>query len=787
MLLCVKLSFLCISLGLIYAFYRIIRRFHPRYRFTRMSAKMRLVLSSAVLMGAIFCLRYAVGIYMGSTLPAEIYPRFNGFEEAFNSVLHTLQTFSMDEDYTLYIDNGKKMIQSLPGYTPFWGTAFGIYQSSLNVLAPVAGGAIIFEIIASFFPRIRLYVSSLFLFFKEKIYFSELNESSLALAKSIRRSHRWWQIGKPQIIFTDTYVDKDNEKSSEMANEAKMLGAILVQDDLTHLAKFPCLRKKYILIDQDEMNNLKTLTALADDRNYSHLKYAEVFLFSQNDIYTDVEFGVREKLRNKYKFKPRQMPVIVPVQSNRNLVWNLLSDLPLYEALVGKRLNAAGKRDLNVTILGSGGIGTEMLLSTFWCGQMLDCNLHIRIISNENKDDFCRRINYINPEILRSCAYADPLLKTEKKKDPIYAPPYADIDQIEYDVCLNDMPALLNTVLYDNTTIGDSDYFFVALGSDESNLSVAKKLREEIGRRHMAVSGNDRCVIAYVIFDADICQSLNAECSYSYSAANSCDIYMRAVGSLADVYSVRSVFMTDLRPLAQKADEAYNAKRNKKDLRINYNKRIKDPYAYYSNLARSVHLKYKIFSSGKIDTSVFDTGGFDNEQYKDALHEAAKRFIDAVSGSEYDIQLLHRLAWLEHRRWNAFMRTKGFCGTDVNNIEKYCKKTGSHKQIELKLHPCIVECDEKGIRGPGGGGDNQIFDEKGNLMKAYQLKCEDSDKWDLLDAVSYKVRDLVPQDENNEPYDFKLYDYPSDEVGMLTKKDDTFLPRLRKLLIFWRK
>ena len=57
----------------------------------------------------------------------------------------------------------------------------------------------------------------------------------------------------------------------------------------------------------------------------------------------------------------------------------------------------------------------------------------------------------------------------------------------------------------------------------------------------------------------------------------------------------------------------------------------------------------------------------------------------------------NRLQWLEHRRWNAFLRTMGYQHTDC--YKAYLEHTHGHKQMEAKLHPCLVECNMDGIHG----------------------------------------------------------------------------------------
>ncbi len=113
---------------------------------------------SACLLGAIWCLRYAVGYYtllfpQGGEIP------LTRMEELFNSAVHALQTMSMDEDYTEYIIQGKAMMGALFGDGTVLQSLYGIYAAVLNLVAPIAGGAILFQILANIFPQILLKLS----------------------------------------------------------------------------------------------------------------------------------------------------------------------------------------------------------------------------------------------------------------------------------------------------------------------------------------------------------------------------------------------------------------------------------------------------------------------------------------------------------------------------------------------------------------------------------------------------------------------------------------------------
>ena len=697
---------------------------------------------SLSLICSIWCLRYAVGYYDIITATEGTYT-LNRFEEIFNSIAHALQTFSMDEDYTGYILSGKAMLRDLFGVDTKWQTVYGVYASLLNFVAPIVGGAIIFEILASIFPKLKLR-SSYVAYWKEKYFFSELNDESLALAKSISLA-KYPIFRKPVIIFTDTYTDDENEKSSELLLEAKKLGAICIPDDLANIVKNKRGERRFFLIDREEIGNLQLLAKLSDKQNCRYLKGSEVYMFTDSDAYHQVEKQFFDKLKNVHGFSEDELPIFIPVNSYKNLITNLLSDLPLYEPIVKKERSKENPADLTVTILGTGSIGREMFLSAYWYGQMLDTRLHINVVSQESEKVFRSRIDYANPEILRTADKDDEILKVNSRGD--MADPYCTVRYYQCDVKSSDFISLIKNA---DGTLADSDYFLVALGSDEDNIAVADTVRRYVGERHISTHNAKRTVVAYVVYDSELARTLNGTKRYSF-VSEACDVYTCAIGSLDEVYSINNVFMQASVSLSQKAEEFYQSIQNKEKRASWHKGRSRDDYKYWANLARGKHLKYKIFSLGVYTDSIFE---LDGDEYRRSRDEAFEKYKNIVLGNcefpdekavKAHITLLHRMAWLEHRRWNAFTRVYGF--RHSSDYDTYAKQSGSYKQMDIKLHPCLVECDQLGIRG---AIDEHCAIDEETLFKA------DESELDLLDELSY---DLKKRGLNG--YDFKLYDYPN--------------------------
>lgn len=777
----------------------------------------KMLVISAWMILSVWFLRYAVGYYTIVTADAHT-ATLNWAEEMFNSMVHALQTFSMDEDYTTYILDGKQMMAALCGDKPFWQDAYGAYASVLNFAAPVAGGAIVFEILAGMLPKLWLKLSYINIF-RKKYFFSELNAASLALAKDIYRlQKKHW----PVLIFTDAYTEDGNEKDHELLLEAKQYGAICLRDDLVHVDKPRFGKREYYLMDENEFGNLQALMELTDQQHVWALANADIYLFVQSDAYVQLEKQViqkLEKLCQEGHIEKDEKPNILPVHGYRNLVHNLLVDVPLYEPLVGKE----DPEKLQVTVFGNGTIGTEAFLSIYWFGQLLvskgdtvhPCELTVNVVSQDSPEAFWAKMDYINPEIRQTvavlegaaCQMPGDILRYDscghKNK------PYCKVRYVQSDIKIG---SFMDGDTQDAQRVLGSDYFIIALGSDADNISVAQKLRRSIGKLHLE-SRASNAVIAYAVFDPNLCQALNTHKRWQLRKADKTDLYMYAFGSLEQVYSCDNVYMSKSALWAEETGNAYLKTQTKGNHLADHRARAKggenSDYNYWADLARAAHVKYKVFSLGWIDSSVFSYG--DAVKVDDPLKECPKRVSEEQPGRMMPADEYHRayirqccgnykaiaiasdpaylnekalelkkeiegkkhcLAWLEHRRWNAFTRTMGYQYTPGENI---LAVKGSQKDMPLKLHACLVEA-----RWPAPeNGQRYIqaeFGEDGRVLPETTLSDSMKDP-DALDVLSLQRRKRSPGSDDFKVYDYYRYefeDYLCDrEVAAKLNKDIT--------------
>ncbi|MDO5134263.1 MAG: hypothetical protein Q4D81_14975, partial [Eubacteriales bacterium] len=194
-------------------------------------------------------------------------------EKVFDSMVHALQTFSMDENYASYLKVGKEAIKRA-GY-PAWASVYGIIVSFLNVCAPVLGGALLLEILAGVFPYIRVRAS----LFRHVLIFSELNDASITLAEDICQKKNYTSFLKissgsipPLLVFTDAYPDRSSEPRSELFERAAAIGAVCIKTDLLHIPLRLAKTVSYFLMDQKADENVSTAaTLLQKDEKGSYL------------------------------------------------------------------------------------------------------------------------------------------------------------------------------------------------------------------------------------------------------------------------------------------------------------------------------------------------------------------------------------------------------------------------------------------------------------------------------------------------------------------------------------
>lgn len=731
-----------------------------------MSFRSKLFRLAAVLILSIWSLRLFVEV-SGEN---EAWAEFNFIEKLLDSFVHTFQTFSLDEDYTVYTNIGKDFLLKRFGIDII-GILFGFYSSIINVLAPILGGGLLFEILTSFFPKFRLALACLSR--KKKYIFSELNEQSVALAKSIKKADP-----HAIIIYTDTYVDPSNERETELYAEAKRENAVCVKDDISNVLRDTKIGLKgqmeCFLIDENEYNNSTALAAIILNKSSREKLYAnKLKIFHTSNI----ESLIEEKaiwnmfLRDKNSTIPKQKKFNLNSVSHQNpdskmvdiqlincyrlIVWDLYFNCPLFTPLMHK----TAPKQLNLTVIGVGSIGMESFLSATWFGQMLNgyeqnVHLNISIINNAPYDEFLKRIIAINPEILLQSQEKSPLLKIHANITDAndYGEPYYTLYYSEENIENADLENLTcQRVCFSKeggydlsdevTKLTDSDYIVVALGSDNANILVAERLKKQFAYQQITnhadgTQNNIEKVIAYAVYDDNVNDMLMNGKKYELEDG----ILMYAFANLSDIYSYEKISagrFTETAKFTQSAYDSANSEVKQNSAPDEEESLYKKNYNYWSTIARNFDFFYKIYSAfGESFVPLFDD--YVNEE------KLIERFIEKFEvKSNNDLtepknSFMRKLMWQEHRRWNAYMRQQGYRSAPPNES----------KNFKFKWHNCIGECNDEYYdditKIPNPDHLDNIFKNTKINYKIYDAPCHfDSEKnkpaWEegLVDA--YKI------------------------------------------------
>ncbi len=703
-----------------------------------------------------------------------------------DSFLIALRTFLADGDIQIFehfaeIDKAVELLffGKIPNHFSFVKPMLKAVAVAGDIAAPVMTVTAVVSILSQFFQKFKIWAFS----GREKVIFSGINGETVALVESLRQHYKQEKkdcgfpkklfMTSPMLIITDTYIDDESEKSSEFLNRLKENKCVCVKDDILSLSVDANKKLTYILSDKDKMKNLSTAIKLAKKLNNADKKE----LKRQNYIYvfTDLEeaaellskecipLSARIKDLNKKEKGKYELPIVIPIKEYKNAVYDLFDRLPLYTPLI----NQKDKKELNVTILGTGLIGTEAFLAAFWCGQMLDIKLNITVISLDATTKFKHRINRISKDILLS---------------PYKPKPYCAISLISCDLKNVDYEDLLDAkIVSDNTaykmeTFGDAcdklyktDYYIVSLGSDELNINAAYLLRRAVERAVLDKKKTDgsQVVIATSVYDDAIDETVVFEDE---------NVKVFPFASFASRYSYENIinkrFITGAQSISHTYDSISDGKGYSDDDMKEIYGDVKKPdgyYKYWSNVARALHRKYVMFSAGC----------------------SCAEEIDKYINNLRDDALCDRLAWLEHRRWSAHLWTMGYKWSDTEK-----------NLMEKKTQPCLVEIecgrhhkipfeidDNSGERVCTLSKEITGYDALDKVCCTHGYSC-DTRQYDYPQHSGLRLNDdqmriylnvnaenYISSKENSDDYTYELYRFDVD------KKTDQSLWEIKRILL----
>lgn len=386
---------------------------------------------------------------------------------------HTFRLFALDGEFIGFIDMIREVIVESQGLLNF---AVSL-STALYFAAPILTFTFLLSLFKNIIARIRY---KLIFWWKRVHIFSELNEKSLALAKSIikeeeEKSTRLAKLPRVfrnnVIIFTDVAAD-DDENSADLLEEAKEIGAILFYKDIEALTIARRYNKKNIniyLISEDENDKITQANHIMKNYDFPGI---ELYVFSGS---TQSQMILRDKKVSNLR--------VVRVNDIRTLIYHNLDTygMRLFDkAYKCNRDSQSDKATISAVIIGFGRYGKEMLKALTWFCQYPKFDLVVDIFDSDKNTENYYKFHF--PAIAeRSGSYF-----AGEDNYTINFHSGIDINSPDFVTKFNDIKA--------------PTYVFVCLGTDENNINAAINVRSLCKKRGLS----NECVdIETVVYNSN--------------------------------------------------------------------------------------------------------------------------------------------------------------------------------------------------------------------------------------------------------------------------------------------
>lgn len=397
-----------------------------------------------------------------------------------------------------------------------------------------------------------------------------------------------------------------------MTERAHMIGAVCFKNDISSIDfKFHSSKSRmcFFMIGEDETENERSAVKIIDV--FKHRKNTDLFVFS---IQSEAEAILANTLQNAGGDDGRPVEIKVRrVNEVRSLILRNLYENGYGEIFSSAVDNGGAEKEINAVILGLGRHGTEMLKALPWFCQMDGYRVRIDAFDTDPMAE--SRFSSACPELTAFSGKGD--IPGESRYE-LYVHSGVDVDTDAFDRVLKELPP--------------ATYVFIALGSDEKNISTAMKLRTLLLQWGLMPR------IQAVVEDSEKRSALSDIANYK---GQKYDIGF--IGDIKTSFSEETVLSSDI----EREALARHMRWGKEEdfWRFDYN--------YKSSMASAIHRRMK---------SLCGISGIDK------------------APDDRDERDRWALRILEHRRWNAYMRSEGYVYGKVRNDL-------------AKMHNCLVPFD----------------------------------------------------------------------------------------------
>ncbi|MBR7162164.1 MAG: hypothetical protein IKD07_07095, partial [Clostridia bacterium] len=640
----------------------------------------------------------------------------NLFLRGIKTVVSVLQgiirIFAVDETYADVMESVAALGVETPVFEFY--SVIGIF---LYFTAPV----LTFGFILSLFKNIHAY-SKYYTYFGSEVHiFSELNERSLALAKSIvekREEEKRCRVFKPAplIIFADI-LDKNEEEHLDLVADAKEIGALLFRQDITAI-HFKRKRQNmaFYLISDDETEKIAHMEHII--KRYRSVSRTKLYLFSDEEESKCFLDSYPEEEKKQMRLD------VIRVNDIRSLIYHNLDEngIRLFERA---HLIEDGEREIHAVIVGFGKYGRELTKALLWYCQLPGYRIKISVFDEDA--DAEDRFKAACPEIKVGIPY-------RMKNDMHY--------EIRFTCCKAGTESFYQSL----SALSPITYVFVSLGKDHWNISASMGIRSRLAKLRQYPD------VETVVYNSSIKNRMGVD--WEETAPDPKEYRnlhkIHIIGDLESFYSNRTVINSQLIDAGFSVHYRYRKLFYAETPEIAKKTFYMDDYGFFSSVAKALHARLRKKISEKLNANdpqareafaafvpTSDANGKEirDERYwnrfvlentvdmqkAQALSEAIgaynKKLKKVLEKPLYpyratpgEIEELDRLgltctygeacfssaqaaaiaksaAELEHIRWNAYMRAEGF-----SYIEDFQKAVDQPLKMHVNLTPCEKLC-----------------------------------------------------------------------------------------------
>ena len=640
-----------------------------------------------------YCL--AIGVFFAGVsifFPAYFFNYLNGEQNAVTviksiglAVHNTMRMFIMDGEFEPIREIIDYSVENAEGVlSPIIGknlrNPMSVYGISLFLIAPVVTFSTVISCFKNFISKFAYKTTG-----ARQIYvMSELNERSLALAENIvlHSDNR-----KPKlVIFADVFENGD--EMSELVTKAQRLGAICFSCDISEITLKPYIsrpnkiERRVFFISMDEDNNLERaleyIPTIRRKKRYNN-KNTSVYVFAKS-----AESEALLDSVNHGNIRVRR------IDENRNFAIDVIRKYPIFERATENN----GVKVMNVAIIGLGTIGTELLKTVVWSGQMIGYELNLHVF--HSGDDAEENLRAIAPELVS-------LNQRHVQEGRVPGYPY-------YRIFYHNNTDVKSAAFLDEIKkSGQITTAYVTLGDDELNIETAMRLRMNFARD--GYSGASAPQIIAVVFSDVKAEAisrgngLTTVDASSYREIKRVAYDIEIVGTLS---SINSLDMIEQRDLEERALDCHLSYDRKKRWAL-----IAEREAAETALACAEGEKREDLVSliGKLNQGISDKEAdaelsearfwsfeyYRNSSKSTALHIELKENYCPIDSDTEDPKLVRELKCLEHERWYAYMIVEGYVfGENKDFIAKTNNKIiPTHMLPESELEIDNMELPKK--------------------------------------------------------------------------------------------